>query len=312
MDFPTEKLRDLGVNSDEVVHKNAELAMTLMKPDKYEEVKMNLQAKLKFSKVHIFGSRLLGLANENSDLDLFIETDAAKQKVDELSKILKSDKDWKIEKIVTDTRVPIIRAIYCPMNLECDVSFSSGLGVMNTKIVNFMMYQQPEARLLIHYVRHWLNMCGIDFQGYTIALLVIFYMQSKLLLPSVKTMQQDVDSTRLDSTIGGWITQFDDQKTLDDYGINLMTSYKDHVADFFLFYSKFDFKKMVVFPYYGYSINKNDPILQRQDATSSVWDFPMAVCGPLNLANNSAQYVSINLLNKFVGCCKNSTELMKE
>lgn len=74
MDFPTEKLCDLYVNDTEIVHKKAELAITLMEPGKYEEVKINLQAKLQFSKVHIFGSRLLGLANENSDLDLFIET----------------------------------------------------------------------------------------------------------------------------------------------------------------------------------------------------------------------------------------------
>lgn len=74
MDFPTEVLRNLYYNNDEIVHKKAELAMTLLEPGKYEEVKISLQVKLKISKVHIFGSRLLGLANENSDLDLFIET----------------------------------------------------------------------------------------------------------------------------------------------------------------------------------------------------------------------------------------------
>ena len=125
------------------------------------------------------------------------------------------------------------------------------------------MKQQPEARHFIHFVRHWLNMCGIDFQGYTIALLVIFYMQSKLLLPSVKTMQKDEDRTSLNSTIAGWKTQFDDQKTIYDYGIELMTNYKNHVVDFFLLYSEFDFEKMVVFPFYGYSVAKNNPKLQR-------------------------------------------------
>lgn len=134
---------------------------------------------------------------------------------------------------------------------------------MNTKIVNYMMEQQPQARLLIHFVRHWLNMCGIDFQGYTIALLVIFYMQSELFLPSVKVMQEDEDCTSLNSTIAGWKVKFDDQKTVDDYGINLMTNYKNNAVDFFLLYSKFDFEKMVVFPYYGYSVNKNDPKLHR-------------------------------------------------
>ena len=126
-----------------------------------------------------------------------------------------------------------------------------------------MMEQQPEARFLIHFVRHWLNMCGIDFQGYTIALLVIFYMQSKLLLPSVKTMLKDVDNSNMNSTIAGWETQFDDQKTLNDYGINLMINYKNHVMDFFLLYSKFDFERMVVFPYYGHSVDKNHPKLKR-------------------------------------------------
>lgn len=126
-----------------------------------------------------------------------------------------------------------------------------------------MMEQQPEARYLIHFIRHWLNMCRVDFQGYTIALLVIFYMQSKLLLPSVKTMQENEDGTSLNSSIGGWKTQFDDRKTIYDYGFNLMTNYKNHVVDFFLLYSEFDFEKMVVFPYYGYSVKKHNPKLQR-------------------------------------------------
>lgn len=74
MDFPTEELRGFYKNNNKIVDRKAELAMTLMEPSKYEEVKDNLQTKLKFSKVHFFGSRLLGLANGNSDLDLFIET----------------------------------------------------------------------------------------------------------------------------------------------------------------------------------------------------------------------------------------------
>lgn len=125
------------------------------------------------------------------------------------------------------------------------------------------MEKQPEARSLIHFVRHWLNLCGIEFQGYTIALLVIFYMQSKNFLPSVETMQKDQDRTSLNSTISGWNTLFDDHKTINDYRIELMTNYNSHLKGFFLLYSKFDFEQMVVFPYYGYSINKNKPILQR-------------------------------------------------
>lgn len=74
MEFPTEELRGFYKNNNEIVHKKTEFAMTLMEPCKYEEVKNNLQAKLKCSQIHFFGSRLLGLANKNSDLDLFIET----------------------------------------------------------------------------------------------------------------------------------------------------------------------------------------------------------------------------------------------
>ena len=81
MDFPSEELRGFYKNNNEIVPKKAELAMTLMEPGKYEEVKINLQAKLNFSKVHFFGSRLLGLANGNSDLDLFVETGNAECKM---------------------------------------------------------------------------------------------------------------------------------------------------------------------------------------------------------------------------------------
>lgn len=51
----------------------------------------------------------------------------------------------------------------------------------------------------------------------------------------------------------------------------------------------------------------------RQNATRSVWeDFPMAVCGPLNHGNNCTQYVSTELLNKFIECCMKSTELLTD
>lgn len=76
--------------------------------------------------------------------------------------------------------------------LQCDITFDSGLAVENTKLVHYLFSLQPEAFKLYHFVRIWIHIDEFAFKRYMVALLVIFFMQQKKMLPSVVDLQKDV------------------------------------------------------------------------------------------------------------------------
>lgn len=85
-----------------------------------------------------------------------------------------------------------VRVVYKRGHLQCDITFDSGIGVENTKLIHHMFSLQPEAYKLYHFVRIWIHIDEFSFKRYLVGLLVIFYLQNKKLMPSVVQMQEDV------------------------------------------------------------------------------------------------------------------------
>lgn len=56
-----------------------------------------------------------------------------------------------------------------------------------------MFLLQPEAFKLYHFVRIWIHIDEFAFKRYMVALLVIFYMQKKNLLPALVDLQKDIE-----------------------------------------------------------------------------------------------------------------------
>lgn len=50
-------------------------------------------------------------------------------------KFLLRSKEFKNVKEICDARVPIIKFYHEPTQLYCDISFKSGMGVRNTKLI---------------------------------------------------------------------------------------------------------------------------------------------------------------------------------
>lgn len=90
------------------------------------------------------------------------------------------------------TPVPTVRVFLAKSFLQCDITFSSGLGVEATNLIYHMFCLQPEAFKLYHFVRIWIHIDEFSFKRYMVALLVIFFLQNKKLMPSVVQMQEDV------------------------------------------------------------------------------------------------------------------------
>lgn len=84
---------------------------------------------------------------------------------------------------------PMIKAVYQKNPWECEFSFTSGLNVVNTRLIAFLFKIQPEAIKLYHFVRIWIHICGLSFERYLVCNLVIFYLQQKNFMPAYKTIQ---------------------------------------------------------------------------------------------------------------------------
>jgi hypothetical protein len=96
----------------------------------------------------------------------------------------------------------------------CDLTFSNGLGVENSKIMNHLFELQPEAFKLYHFVRIWIHIDVFNFKRYVVALMVIFYLQTKNLMPSVVELQKDVPEKFIDGEFIETIKVFFFQKYL--------------------------------------------------------------------------------------------------
>lgn len=91
-----------------------------------------------------------------------------------------------------NTPVPLVRINLKRGKLQCDITFSSGLGVENSNLVHHLFSLQPQAFHFYHFVRIWIHIDEFCFKRYMVAILVVFYMQNIKLMPSVIQMQDDV------------------------------------------------------------------------------------------------------------------------
>ncbi|CAO1362037.1 unnamed protein product [Diamesa hyperborea] len=323
MDFPASELLSYLSRSKKSVNKLTNLSKSYNNEGKYNKIKVQLQS-LKPSKVHFFGVRFMGLGSRFSDLDMFIETGASffepidfdenRKLVLEYAEYLKSNKIWKVDHIFVDPAPgPMIKAIHKGNHLACEISFTSGLNVVNTRLIAFLFKMQPEAIKLYHFVRIWIHICGLSFEQYLVCNLVIYYLQQKNFMPAFKTMKIMVKTVQ---KVGAFEVQFDDKLPLTYYGVSAMKNYRDEAAGFFQFYANFDFVNDVVFPYLGTAIAKqnypNNQELQqfRENIKDFKWKKPMAVAGMIDLNFNCSWDIKEKRLQKFVENCRESVLLL--
>lgn len=123
--------------SDEIVNKLCIKSKDLTVMSNYEEIRQKITIAVQkifpgsTIQVHFFGSRIIGLAGDESDIDIFINIDerfyssyAKSNKYDhqlnDVAKALRENpREWRIKKSVLKARIPLITCIYKPMGLEC-------------------------------------------------------------------------------------------------------------------------------------------------------------------------------------------------
>lgn len=154
-------------------------------------------------------------------------------------------------KAITQTRIPIIKARHYSTNIDIDISFTDGLGVRNTLILDhWLSLQDSEAQKFALFIRKWFDMwnyAGGSFHK-NLDLMVIYFLQWEGFLPSFWKVRDYADETYY---VRGVDSGFDENADRYDYGVDSLDDYKDHIKEFFRFYRDFDFAQHVVCPFVG-------------------------------------------------------------
>ncbi|XP_011307593.1 uncharacterized protein [Fopius arisanus] len=290
-------------------------------------------------KAYPFGSRISGLAGRNSNFDIFLDCSSIKYQVypgynsslKEISVRLMNikkclEKDvvkWHIDRIISNCRVPIIKVTHKPTGIECDISFSNGLTVEKTKMINAYCNNYPECRKLIIFLKNWIGHCDLTghdgISSYGIAWLVIYFLQVKMILPTVSEL---IERKKKSKIIAGWetgvTTNFQPRTHDEDFRALLM--------QFFKFYEAFDYRNYVICPLVGKAVEKKDfqtPTLLPPDMklyrnyVSKVRDCEpfridsiMCLQDPFDLAHNISKDVRKFIVHRFKTFCSLSAPIL--
>lgn len=224
-------------------------------------------------KAYPFGSRISGLGNQKSDLDLFLDIgnmytgnhsqDSLQQVVivkKVFSIMVKAKEEFNDVFHIPTARTPIVKFHHKSTDIDCDLSFRHGLSVENTKFLRFCFDLQPMSQSFILVLKMWSHQNNISehITTYALAIMGIFYLQTKGYLISVKQLRELNENKGL--TIYGWETV--------EYNVPLheikkyVKPYSGSVVEllkgFFMFYSKFSHSVDVICPLLGRCIKKSD------------------------------------------------------
>jgi len=236
---------------------------------------------------HLFGSSVNGLGFKGSDIDVYVGSENIKdidtniqrqlkmgrQILDKLQNCQKSDMNelHGIEGILSAT-VPIIKFVHSKSGIECDLSFSNRRALINSRFIKMCLEVDSRIRLLMTTIKYWamhhkLSGSGdrnVMINNYAICLMVIFYLQSENILPSVKKLQQHMDASESVSIkVKGKKVAYGFPNDLSKWRCNEIDlsenskSLTELLYGFFDFYANFDYLNSIISPNNGLIIPRD-------------------------------------------------------
>ncbi|XP_033207769.1 uncharacterized protein LOC117167157 [Belonocnema kinseyi] len=296
---------------------------------------LELAVRRKFpeAKAHPFGSRMTGLGFTNSDIDIFLDCGGTydgkfchpADLIERIHHCLKLDSQaWSVESVIENSRTPIIKVYHSHSLLKCDVSFSNGLSVENTKLLKLYLDAYPPCREMILFIKKWLGICGIsgsrNITSYAISWFVIFYLQIRQILPSVASLMTNNHNIK---NISGWdvgMRQF----SVPNWATELTT--KQLLRGFFSYYAAFDYRFNVACPLLGLIKTKKEflylqllpdemksyveHVTTEPDPELFRIDSAMCIQDPYDLSHNLTKAVKKLIVNRFRKLCGKSAQIL--
>ncbi|EDW68942.1 uncharacterized protein mkg-p [Drosophila virilis] len=226
----------------------------------FAQVRETLQKQLQGRvKVYPFGSLVTGLALKDSDIDLFLEqTDTSsnsmshRQLFNKIYNFLRRTDCFQDVFAIRHARVPIIRCKHVYSGLSLDINMSSPNSTYNSRFVAELLGRDVRMRELFLFLKLWAKKLKIIGSGsmtsYCLITLIIFGMQQRRQLPSIKQLQARCP-------------------VLEVMGVNYAYSFQqvrpipaslttlDLISSFFELYSQMEFEKKLLSPYLGCALD---------------------------------------------------------
>jgi hypothetical protein len=119
-----------------------------------------------------------------------------------LERKMRSDPQWTVKLVVRDWHTSFIRGFFKPDQIMVDISFNNGLAVENSEMLCHLFDVQPEAAKFFLLMKRWIDIWGGEIKGYSLLLLVIFFLQKRNLFPTINSVQKGVRKLYIDGNIG--------------------------------------------------------------------------------------------------------------
>ncbi|XP_026819821.1 terminal uridylyltransferase Tailor-like [Rhopalosiphum maidis] len=208
-----------------------------------------------------YGSRILGLNIDNSDVDLsimYVSKTSVKDVMKSFANKLRQSQVFIKVFPLFYVKIPIIKCIHKNTGIYCDISFNNMSGVHNSHVINYILSIDHRIKPVLMKLKIWAKNIGLidakGFSSYSIYWLGLFNMQVMGILPPLHDLQKSVPEI----LVNQWNYAF--PKNKQEYIINKQETL--NVSDIFnvfcTYYLNFDFDKFVISPYTGCPILKKD------------------------------------------------------
>ncbi|KAK0097515.1 hypothetical protein PV326_001437 [Microctonus aethiopoides] len=208
---------------------------------------------------------------------------------------------------ILHARVPIIKYDHKLTGLECDLSMTNMAAIYMSELLYLYGEINSNVRPLVFTIRQWAASVGITnslpghwISNFSLSLMVLFFLQSKKILPSLNSLQNiaqtsdvRITDTCVDCTFVRDITKWPAINTSDS------DSLENLLSDFYHFYANYDFTTKAISLRDGKSIYKPD-------------SSPLYICNPLEKTLNVSKNVNSMEITRFINATQNAMMLMDE
>ncbi|XP_065088701.1 uncharacterized protein LOC135710133 [Ochlerotatus camptorhynchus] len=255
--------------------------------------------------VEPFGSRVTGVGNDQSDLDLRIKW---KSNMKATKAYLKA-----VEWAKTDTsEVEVIREIPAgpmvltihvlpPLDITLDLTFASPYIVANSELIQYFFRLQPMARKLFFLLKEWKQQTNLSrsFHHHVLIMMILFHMQQEKYIPPIVSLL--VGPVLLDNNT--YNTAFAESITSFQRPTNLLTL----LRSFFAYWSQFNWARNGA----CLSDGRVRPKESFRIASARKSVPPMMATDYFDQSRNIAASIHTGDHQKFVQACKEAVEVLQ-
>lgn len=289
------------------LHKMVDVALRLAREIPVKEISNflinHLSLPLGGIKVDTFGSRVMGLAEPGSDVDIRITSLAGLK--EERAHAITLDWAKRCGEVDFVSMIPaapwLVRAHLKSLDLELDITFGSSYVVTNAKLVKYLFGLQPTARPMYFLLKKWKQQTELsqNFHSHVLIMLLVFYMQRQNYLPAIKSILSGPQKLKNNSYNTNFRTNFE------------ATIFPGHLPmlarGFFEFYKKFDWTSHGTCVFEGAIKPKSS--FQIAGNRKSV---PPMICSDFfDQSRNVASNIAKPDYEKFMTACAEASEILE-